>query len=33
MQFIILGYHEGLATVPVLSDINFTLFKASQRYR
>ncbi len=29
----VLGYDEALGGLPVLSDINFTLFKASQRYR
>ena len=29
----VLGYDEGLGGSPVLSDINFTLYKASQRYR
>lgn len=29
----VLGYDEGLGGPPVLSDMNFTLFKASQRYR
>ena len=29
----VMGYDEDLGTTPVLSDINFTLYKASQRYR
>ena len=28
-----LGYDEDIGGTPVLSDINFTLYKASQRYR
>jgi hypothetical protein len=29
----VLGYDEGIVGTPSLSDINFTLYKASQRYR
>ncbi len=29
----VIGYDEALGTTPALSDINYTLFKASQRYR